>query len=865
MAKIGSASIDLLRPDFTESNKLITQSLEGLVSAGDPLKKALDSNLTYLQNDAKGLLGRHIADQMPLDYASNPEARQQFESNLTNFMAQNNMNFYGVNNQSAFDGVQDELVNRPKAIKESYSAKLEQDKYATNQILSAAAAGKITGSQALKALSDAGVGNDVIGTVNKNTNESLTNRNLQNLPLFKALEAAVGTEMAQQLMKSSLDQYESYSGLVGNSGGGSGAGTSVKSQPQLGNVGSSSPSSQQPSTAGVPKGLKGAKAKAYANANRYSSAPILGVSAEGSRRLIASVLATESSGGNYSIVGGTNKSFLGAYQASPGWLADAGYIKGGAAAVKRAMANDGAAGNNTKWASNGGMKRFLDNPNNWIDGMSAQRYLSSPEIQDNAFAAATSANANTLQRNGLWSKDEKRNLGLLKAMHLGGLKGAKAAARGKRGSSDTNNTHVLDYFNDIYQDRDGLGGVDYGSGAGQFAGSAGGGINSDGTIDANYITSIDSNIPQLRNLINERFKGQNSAISNIIDSIDGGDYFGTIPSMVFPGDTSNNNWKVAANTLLEQHDQDLQLLEGTNQLGQSYATATQEALTHNQQEDERINQLLSEASQPESVSVGDFIAPENMPRFKKWIQEVIPISTFNNELTPEQQTKLLKTFNDWETKVDEAAIKSTKNMASQNAGRLNDARVTAIFQDYDPENPEGSPGIKKAFSELVDKEFTTSMQKTEGLIRGTINAVKDVGPTGLLLSVEEKKENAKKVNNRIADIAHETYNMNKSLVAPNGQHLLTPAQIALVTRRARDNYYDHMKQQGKTRFVDGRENTVYNYDLVSRFVYEQLQAEVKKSIKRNRTIDKQGIVELPNPRTVLEDMGIDLIGSKQKN
>ena len=203
--------------------------------------------------------------------------------------------------------------------------------------------------------------------------------------------------------------------------------------------------------------LKGTSAKAVHTASQYKAGNIGGLDDAMTRRLVASTVQTESAGGNPSLV--NSGGYLGRYQAGAAWLADAGMIRGGAESVKAAKKRDGYGGKSDwAWATSGGMTKFLKDSRNWTEGMSREKYLSSPDIQDKAFQKATSKSYDQLKRMGAITSSTSQTevAGLLKAAHLGGAGNANKVANGGVGATDANGTSTRKYYNDIVQNKDGL-------------------------------------------------------------------------------------------------------------------------------------------------------------------------------------------------------------------------------------------------------------------------------------------------------------------------------------------------------------------------------------------------------------------------
>lgn len=190
---------------------------------------------------------------------------------------------------------------------------------------------------------------------------------------------------------------------------------------------------------------------AVATAQAYHQDNIAGLDDAMTRRLVASTVMTESNGGNLTI---TNKQgYVGRYQAGAGWLADAGYVD----KDKLAKAMDGYK-SEWAWASKGHMTEFLNDPSNWKNGLSLEKYKASAELQDDAFRINSGKAYNQAVKNGVLHADDspEKIAGFLKARHIAGYGGAVAAATGGRVMRDSNGTSNYDYMHDITRNRDGL-------------------------------------------------------------------------------------------------------------------------------------------------------------------------------------------------------------------------------------------------------------------------------------------------------------------------------------------------------------------------------------------------------------------------
>lgn len=191
--------------------------------------------------------------------------------------------------------------------------------------------------------------------------------------------------------------------------------------------------------------------RAVATANAYHQGNIAGLDDAMTRRLIASTVMTESNGGDLTIT--NRQGYVGRYQAGAGWLADAGYID----KHKLAEAMQGQR-SEWAWAVSGDMTRFLEDPSNWKDGLSLEKYKASADLQDRAFKINSDDAYDQAVRNGVLKEGDgpAKVAGFLKARHIAGYGGAVAAVTGGRVIRDSNGTSNYDYMHDITRNRDGL-------------------------------------------------------------------------------------------------------------------------------------------------------------------------------------------------------------------------------------------------------------------------------------------------------------------------------------------------------------------------------------------------------------------------
>ncbi len=188
-------------------------------------------------------------------------------------------------------------------------------------------------------------------------------------------------------------------------------------------------------------------------ANDYHAGTIANLDDAWTRRLIASVVDTESSGGKLNADNGVG--YYGRYQGGAGWLTDAGLVnreKYDAALKASGYTSD------WDWGKSGGAQKFLADPANWNNGLSLDKYLASAEIQDQAFRTNSNATYQQGVRDGILSADTPPNVvaGFLKARHLGGYDNAIDAAQGQGNVADANGTTTGKYYNDIARNNDGF-------------------------------------------------------------------------------------------------------------------------------------------------------------------------------------------------------------------------------------------------------------------------------------------------------------------------------------------------------------------------------------------------------------------------
>lgn len=191
---------------------------------------------------------------------------------------------------------------------------------------------------------------------------------------------------------------------------------------------------------------------AVATARAWNQGAIAGLDEAMTRRLVASTVYTESNGGDLAITNA--QGYVGRYQAGAGWLADAGLVN--RERYDQAL-RDSGHGSEWNWAVSGGMTRFLQNPANWNDGHSLERYVASADLQDAAFKRVSDEAYRQALRSGVLHEGDSPEhvAGILKARHIAGPGGAAQVIQG-RSVADANGTSNASYYNDIAINQDRL-------------------------------------------------------------------------------------------------------------------------------------------------------------------------------------------------------------------------------------------------------------------------------------------------------------------------------------------------------------------------------------------------------------------------
>lgn len=194
---------------------------------------------------------------------------------------------------------------------------------------------------------------------------------------------------------------------------------------------------------GWSKGLS-AHQNAINVASGWTQGTIGNMTLEETKRYVASVIKTESSGGK---IDASRGSYIGKYQMGAAALVEAGLIS-------RTAYNQ---------AKNRGSS-FLKDNSNWINGASYEKFMSSHEMQDAAFVRYTNKNYNSVKNKSYFKNASKaEQMGILKGVHLSGSGGVDDYYLRGVDKSDGNGTKVSKYINDIAKNNDGLSGVNFSS------------------------------------------------------------------------------------------------------------------------------------------------------------------------------------------------------------------------------------------------------------------------------------------------------------------------------------------------------------------------------------------------------------------
>lgn len=102
MAKISDTQLQLLTPDFSDSNQLMNSGLASLLASFKPVQTQMDANFAERQSNATGSLLEQISQGMPQDYNNNPEARALFDNQISQYANNAGLDREGVNLQDVY-------------------------------------------------------------------------------------------------------------------------------------------------------------------------------------------------------------------------------------------------------------------------------------------------------------------------------------------------------------------------------------------------------------------------------------------------------------------------------------------------------------------------------------------------------------------------------------------------------------------------------------------------------------------------------------------------------------------------------------------------------------------------------------------
>lgn len=102
MAKISDTQLQLLRPDFSDSNQLMNDGLATLLASFKPVQTQMDANFAERESNATGSLLEQISQGMPQDYNNNPEARALFDNQISQYANSAGLAREGVNLQDVY-------------------------------------------------------------------------------------------------------------------------------------------------------------------------------------------------------------------------------------------------------------------------------------------------------------------------------------------------------------------------------------------------------------------------------------------------------------------------------------------------------------------------------------------------------------------------------------------------------------------------------------------------------------------------------------------------------------------------------------------------------------------------------------------
>lgn len=246
MSKIGSANIQLLRPDFAEANKLFGSSMDALTEAPTPFKEAMANNFAYMQQQKAGELTNLLQQQAPQD-PSDPMAMQQYMQQATDMAQDNGFNKWGINAGGAIN-LADGLVDRNQQIQTTQGTNQQTqlanlntaDERTAAMIENLASSKKLTADERVALYADAGIGVDGDQTARDKYEQAqniASQRTTSDISVvnnqFSLQQALASLEHNQEYQAASAEQKQTwFQEIVKNMTGGSGGGLG-KGQGQL--------------------------------------------------------------------------------------------------------------------------------------------------------------------------------------------------------------------------------------------------------------------------------------------------------------------------------------------------------------------------------------------------------------------------------------------------------------------------------------------------------------------------------------------------------------------------------------------------------------------------------------------------------
>lgn len=247
MSKIGSANIQLLRPEFATSNDLFGTSMDALIKAPTPFKEAMANNFAYMQQQKVGELTNMLQQQAPQD-PSDPIAMQEYMQQATNMAQDKGFNQWGINAGGAIN-LANGLIDRNQKLETTQGTNQQTqlanlnaaDKRTAAMIENTARSKGLTANQILELYTASGIGVDGDQTLRDKYQQAQTiasQRTASDISVvnnqFSLQQALASLEQNQAYQAASAEQKQNwFLEIVENTTGGSGGGLG-KTQGQVG-------------------------------------------------------------------------------------------------------------------------------------------------------------------------------------------------------------------------------------------------------------------------------------------------------------------------------------------------------------------------------------------------------------------------------------------------------------------------------------------------------------------------------------------------------------------------------------------------------------------------------------------------------